>query len=310
MKKLLSIDGGGIRGLIPALVLQEIERHTKRPIAESFDLIAGTSTGGILAMGLATPDGDGKPAYSARQLIEIYDQRGRDIFARSFWKGMSSVGGLADERYDHRPLERVLGEYFGEIPLASALTNVLISSYDIEAREPFFFKSWRENTNATAMREAARATSAAPTYFEPARVVADNRMRTLVDGGVFVNNPAMSAYAEARRLWPNEERILLVALGTGELTRPIRYEEARSWGLVQWAVPLLNVVFDGVADAVDYQLRNIIGDDYLRLQTELDIASDDLDNASRANIEALKAEAKRLLRRERATLERLYELLA
>jgi uncharacterized protein len=119
MKKILSIDGGGIRGLIPALVLAEIESRTGKAVAECFDLIAGTSTGGILAMGLARDDGNGKPRFSAGDLADIYQTRGKEIFSRSLWKGAASLGGLADETYSHKGLEKVLEAYFGDDPMGA-----------------------------------------------------------------------------------------------------------------------------------------------------------------------------------------------
>lgn len=309
MHKILSIDGGGIRGIIPALLLAAIEGRTGEDISHLFDLIAGTSTGGILALGLCTPDAAGSPAYSAARLVEFYESRGREIFARSFWRGVSAAGGLSDERYPEGPLEGILSEYFGETTLEAALTDVLISSYDLESRQPFFFKSWRKETKAVPMRWAARATSAAPTYFEPLQLQVGEQLVTLVDGGVYLNNPAVSAYAEARRRFPDERDFLVVSMGTGQLTRPIHYAEAKDWGLVQWAVPLLNVVFDGVSAAVDYQLRQILGPMFYRFQTELDLALDDMDNASRSNIEALKGEAGQILAERQQDLEKLCTLL-
>ncbi len=309
MKRILSIDGGGIRGIIPAGVLSELERRTGRPTAECFDLIVGTSTGGILALGLTRPNASGKPFYTARKLMELYEKHGEEIFSRSFWKGMSSVGGAVDERYDHKPFERVLDRYFQEEILGNALKPVLLSSYDIENRSPFFFKSWKEEMRSVSMKAAARATSAAPTFFEPAPVAIGRKKVYLIDGGVFVNNPAVSAYAEARRLFPDETDLLVVSLGTGELIRPIPYREARSWGLVQWAIPMLNVVFDGVSDAVDYQLKHLLGERFFRFQVSLERASDDMDNVHPSNIDALKQEAKTLIRKEKARLETLLTLL-
>ncbi len=165
MKKILSIDGGGIRGIIPAMVLAAIEERTNKTIAESFDLIAGTSTGGIIALGLTKDDGNGKAQFSANELAELYEKRGKEIFSRSLWKGITSVGTLAEEKYPHQNLEKILEEYFGNEPLGSALINVLISSYDIQNRTPCFFKSWRDEWKTVEMRHVARATSAAPTYF-------------------------------------------------------------------------------------------------------------------------------------------------
>ena len=309
MRRILAIDGGGIRGLIPALVLQTLEAELGRPIAQCFDLIAGTSTGGILALGLAKPGQDGKPEHKASDLVKLYEEHGRVIFKRSFWRGVTSIGNLTEERYPANALETVLQRYLGAVPLRQSVTDVLVTAYDIERRQPFFFKSWRGDRNAVPMWQAGRATSAAPTFFEPARIEVDGQLRALIDGGVFVNNPAMSAYAEVcRRHGP--EDILVVSLGTGELTRPIGYEEAASWGLAQWASPLLNVIFDGVSDAVDYQLDQILGEQrYFRFQTPLELASDDMDNACRANLFALRTEAEQILNHNALKLARVIELL-
>ncbi|MEJ2670873.1 MAG: patatin-like phospholipase family protein [Deltaproteobacteria bacterium] len=309
MKKLLSIDGGGIRGVIPALILAEIEERTNQSTASLFDLMAGTSTGGIISLALSRDGGGGVSKYRALDLVDLYVDRGPDIFSRSFWQGVSSVAGIADEKYSQEPLEAILREYFDDTPLDAALTRVLVSGYAIETRSPFFFKSWRDKSRGVLMREAARATSAAPTYFEPALVQVQGQEVALIDGGVYVNNPAMSAYSEARRLFPDETDFLLVSLGTGSLTRPIRYQEAKDWGKVQWALPILSVVFDGVSGAVDYQLGQILGESFFRFQTNLETANDDMDDASPANLAALKLEARHIIATQGAEIDRVCQLL-
>ena len=309
MKRVLSIDGGGIRGLIPGLVLAEIESKTDKPVAECFDLIAGTSTGGILALGFCKDDGNGKPQYSARDLAEIYQSRGSEIFSRSLWKGVSSVGGYTDELYSHKGIERILEEYFDDEPLGSCLTKALITSYDIQSRQPLFFKSWQADHRSVLMSQVGRATSAAPTYFEPALVTVGGAVKALVDGGVFMNCPVVSAYAEARRLFPKENQIMVVSIGTGELVRPISYGEAKDWGRLGWALPLLSCMFDGVADAADYQMRTLLGGNYIRLQTDLSIASDDLDNVTKGNIQNLVQEAKKLIRTHKQEIDNLVQIL-
>jgi uncharacterized protein len=310
MKKILSIDGGGIRGIIPAMILTAIEDRTGRTVASMFDLMAGTSTGGIISLVLNLDGGNGAPKYRAADLVDLYVQRGTDIFSRSFWQGVSSVAGFTEEKYPAEPLEAILKEYLGDALLEEALTRVLVSSYEIETRSPFFFKSWRNETKSVMMRQAARATSAAPTYFQPALMMVEDKKLALIDGGVFVNNPAMSAYSEARRLFPDEADFLVVSLGTGQLTRPIPYEEARDWGKVQWALPILNVVFDGVSSAVDYQLRQILGENFVRFQTTLDTANDDMDDASPANLAALKIEAQRIVEAQADDIDKVCRLLA
>src|SRR5829696_5289507 len=140
MRKVLSIDGGGIRGIIPAMVLAEIERRTGKTTSELFDLVAGTSTGGILALGLTKPGPEGKPQFRAERLFELYETEGRKIFSLPVWHRIYSVGGLAEEKYPSEGIEDVSRQYFGDRRLAEALTEVLIAAYEIEGRIPWFFK--------------------------------------------------------------------------------------------------------------------------------------------------------------------------
>jgi uncharacterized protein len=304
----LSVDGGGIRGLIPAMVLADLEERTGRHTAELFDLIAGTSTGGIIALALTVPGENGKPRWMANDLVDLYLTEGPRIFHHSIGRMLESGLGLLDEKYDARPLEQTLEEYLGAAMVSQAVTDVMVTSYDLEHRKPFFFKTDRARLKPEhdwLMREAARATSAAPTYFEPERRTADGEVFALCDGGVFANNPAMSAYAEARRRHPRAQ-IRLVSLGTGQLTRQLHYEEVRGWGLIDWARPLLDVVFDGVSDATEYELAQLIPEaDYTRFQTELIGASDSLDNAHERNLEHLQDLARKLINERAADLERL-----
>jgi patatin-like phospholipase/acyl hydrolase len=310
MKKILSIDGGGIRGIIPALVLAEIESRTGKSTAENFDLIAGTSTGGILALGFSKGDGSGKSQYSATSLADMFQKRGKEIFSRSLWKGVSSLNGLTDEFYSEKGLESILEEYFGDEPLSAGLTKTLITCYDIQNREPLFLKSWREEYRTVQMRHAARATSAAPTFFEPALVPIGGAIKALVDGGVFINSPAVSAYAEAKKIFPEEDDFFVVSIGTGELIRPISYSEAKDWGKAEWLVPLLSCMFDGVSDASNYQMKMFLGDKYIRLQTSLSTASDDMDNATNGNIENLKLEARTLLSTHKSEIDLICQQLS
>jgi predicted acylesterase/phospholipase RssA len=322
---ILAIDGGGIRGVIPARVLQELEEEVGRPIAELFDLIAGTSTGGIIALGLTIPSEGGGPAYSAADLVDLYLDHGETIFPGSvLWK-MRSLGGLIDERYDAGPLERLLRERFGETRLSGALTDVVVPSYDLSQPAPFFFKRVYARDEAHTWDvetwRVARATSAAPTYFDPAELppFEDEGSHALVDGGIFANNPAACAYSDALDLFGDRVEIQVVSLGTGEAPAtepgqaggPVTYEEALHWGLARWAHPLLNVVFDGVAKTVDYQLTRLCrhGEEgaprYHRVQSPLPTASAALDNAERDILDRLLADAQTLVETEAQTIDEI-----
>ena len=314
--KVLSIDGGGIRGVIPATVLAEIETRTQARVADLFDLIAGTSTGGIIALGLVKPaKGDStRPEYAASELAELYEKEGHRIFARSPWHHLVALDNLLGEKYEAAGVESVLKDYLGDTPLSKALTETLVTSYELETREPWFFARHKARSDPNfdfPMTFVARATSAAPTYFEPEELAKTTPHGGLVDGGVFANNPAMCAYVEAKKLHPGADDVLVVSLGTGQHTRPIHYAEAKDWGLAHWAKPILDVVFDGVSDTVDHQMKVLcrVSDEgdprYFRYQTELDVGSDDMDNVTKTNMAALKQKAHALIEERNDSLDEL-----
>ncbi len=314
MTKILALDGGGIRGIIPAAILAAIEQRTGRRIAEMFDLIAGTSTGGILAVGLAKAGPGGEPQYSASDLLDLYFKEGGNIFPQSVWRKIRTGGYTLDEKYPSEGVESVLQRYFGDSRLKDALVNLLITSYEIEIRMPWLFRSDRAKKNPNydfPMWQVARATSAAPTYFEPERIdkLSGGGYWALVDGGTYANNPAMCAYAECRHLDPGCD-VLMLSIGTGELTRPINYQLAKHWGLIGWAKPILDLVFDGVSKTTDYQLHQLLppvagGRRYYRFQPSLTEASDDMDNADPENLDDLKRQADELIAAQSATLDAL-----
>ena len=304
-RRVLSIDGGGIRGIIPALVLAHLEQHAGKPCSELFDLMVGTSTGGMLALGLALDNDEGKALFTASQLVKLYEEHGSQIFEQSLWRKVRSVGGMLEEAYSHEALEAILDRYFGERALSACRVPTMVTSYDIQHRRTVFLKSWHADHAELLCKEAARATSAAPTYFEPATLEWASESRTLIDGGVFMNSPSVSAYAEARKLFPDEE-IALLSIGTGELTRAIPYEAAKTWGSALWVMSLLDCMFDGVSKAADHQMRLFLGERYLRLQTPLHYASDDMDDASQGNLRNLKQTAEELIQREQGALSEMF----
>ena len=318
MKTILSIDGGGIRGMIPALVIAEIEKRLGKPACQVFDFIAGTSTGGILALGLARPSGsDSKsPRYSANDLAQLYSKEGEKIFQRSIWHRVEALGNLAGPRYDGTGAADVFGRYFQGWNLKTALTNVLVTAYEIESRMPYFFRSWeaaRDPTCDYAMMSVALATSAAPTYFPPAKL-SNGQTRVFIDGGVFANNPTMCAISEVKKLYPLEA-LLVVSLGTGNADRPITFDNARDWGLAAWAEPLLDVLIDGVSDVVDVQSAMVVtaGDKpghYYRFQTDLPRDIQEMDDVRPKTIELLGAWAERLIVSKSAALDEICAQLA
>lgn len=324
MLRILSIDGGGIRGLIPALVLAELERLAGKPMGDCFDLLVGTSTGGILALGLALRSGEGRPRLCAQDLADLYLHERNRIFHRDAWDALRNPGGLWDERYDARGLELLLKEVFGETRLKELRPEVMVTAYDLAQRDAFFFrtrKARKDDRYDVPAWVAARATSAAPTYFEPVRIPyrGNGDEDVLVDGGVFANNPAMCAYAEAcqqiRDGRIQADEILLVSLGTGRHVKPIPFEQCKDWGLARWTRPLIDIMFDGQSDTTDFQLRQVLppAEDgtprYHRLQVDLEAELEDMDNVSPSTMEGLQKAARRLIAAHALELKALAERL-
>jgi patatin-like phospholipase/acyl hydrolase len=230
-----------------------------------------------------------------------------------FWKKYSSQG-----------IEEVLLEYFGDSRLSDAITDFLIPSYEIQRRFPFFFKSANARRRPDydfPARDVARATSAAPTYFEPMRIPTgtDSGNYTLIDGGVFANNPAACALVEAHATLPHPggylprgylpRGYLVVSLGTGSLMQTLPLQLAKNWGALLWVKPLLNAMFDGVSSTVDFQLRQLMPSGYYRFQPALNGHNHSLDNTSRSNMADLKALANKMIDERSADLESLSEQL-
>ena len=312
-QRVLSIDGGGIRGMIPAMLIAEIERRTAKPAHQLFDLIAGTSTGGILAMGLVTPGADGMPKYAASDGVALYEELGPTIFHRSKRDIVHSLGGVLHERYHADSLVGLLQERFGDLRLSDALTDVLLASYEISRSETWLFRSRQAKEDPAydfKMWEAVRSTTAAPTFFEPFQVKdPTGREHIFVDGAVYANSPGLLAFGEIERRYFGKD-ILVASLGAGGMTRTFEFDEVKEWGAAHWARPMFEIVLDGAAETCQRVMGELLGPErYFRFQQELTQASFSLDNVKPANIKALKREGQRLIRERSESLDKLCGLL-
>jgi patatin-like phospholipase/acyl hydrolase len=289
--RILSINGGGIRGVIPATILAHIERETGKPAHQLFDLIVGTSTGGLIACALTKPG-----PLSAAQIQQTYLGRGREIFSRSTWEAVKSLGSLAGPKYGAAGLERVLTDMLGPVTLAQAVRPCAVTSYDISARAPRVLSSWGAY-KAMHMVHAARATSAGPTFFPP--------FQQYIDGGVVANNPSAVALAEACSHFGVEtDDCLVLSLGTGADERPIDPSEASGWGALSWIQPLVSVFTDGAVDLVHYGMNEAMPrGQYLYMQPALKDGQGDMDNVDPKNMLSLVATAHSLIQAEQPQLD-------
>lgn len=266
MRLVLSLDGGGARGIITAALLHRMWDYLPVP-----DLLAGTSTGGLIALALSA-------GIPAKDVVDLYRQRAGQIFSRTWTHQACSLFGLAESKYSADGVERVLDDLFGGRRLQDASTRVMVTSYDLHRARPKVFKSWQADDAAVLMSQAARATSAAPVYFPPAG--------QLVDGGVWANNPAVCAYVEARALWGQED-ILVLSVGTGDTRKAIPAARAAGWGAAGWLPALSSLFMDSGTGAVDYQMNVLLGTRYMRVQPDMAGLSDAMDLCSPAHLEDL-----------------------
>ena len=331
MKKILSIDGGGIRGIVPGQVLKALEaklqQRTQNPkarLADYFDFFAGTSTGGILTCIYLCPSADNprKARFSAEEAVALYVEYGDDIFDVSFWQRVRTQNGITDEKYEADELEKRLEQYMGDIKLSQLLKPCLITAYDIEERVEFFFTQHdaigRGDGYDFLVRDVARATSAAPTYFEAARVRAlDGKYYPLIDGGIFMNNPALGAHSEVRNGQgnPTTEDMFIVSLGTGSSNRTYEYDKAKDWGAIGWVKPVIDIMMSGASATTNYHLDKIFSaagrrDQYVRIQPDgMGNANSDIDDASDKNLRALVELGADTASRHDAELERVADVL-
>lgn len=317
--RILSLDGGGIRGLITAVWLDALEKKLGGPVAGRFDLIAGTSTGSILACGLSK-------GLRAQDIIDLYVKRGREVFPafrKRIWDrvGRTLTQGLSAPKYKPKGLTRALQDVFGQTRFGDlAIKPTLVTSYNTLTRTAVVFKNNKPEHAQLPVWEICTASSSAPTYF-PAHVMKLGQAASpLVDGGVVANNPTACAVAEGlaiQKQRPEGQRIplarfVVASFGTGQATRPITAKDAKEWGALEWAIPIIDVLFDGASDATDYIARQMLLEDhYFRIQTRLDKAFDDMDNAQEDNLNALINQAQNHLDAEGGNqqLEALVKML-
>ncbi|KAD4888133.1 hypothetical protein E3N88_20206 [Mikania micrantha] len=323
---ILSIDGGGIRGIIPAVILDYLESELKRisendkaSLAEYFDVIAGTSTGGLVTAMLTAPNENDEPLFAAKDIVGFYKEKCPEIFPQlEFIKAVKACFG---PQYNGKKLRQIIKENLSTKKLNQTLTNVVIPTFDIKMMEPVLFSSFqtaREASKDALLSDICIGTSAAPTYL-PAHVFENgDQMFNLVDGGVVANNPCLAAIGEVARQIKNKNprlrgikahdyrRYLVISLGTGSERNKPRYDAkmAAKWGVFGWLInsdftsPLINTFTEASADMVDLHVNSVFEalnslDNYLRIQLTGDMASMDL--ATRVNLDDLEQVGKDLL---------------
>jgi len=263
--RIVSMDGGGIRGIISTILLQRLSAEPSLSgWLEKVDLLAGTSTGGLLALGIAKP-------LDLGVIRDLYETKGKEIFDASWLRDLRDLDGLAGAKYDIANLEGELQGMFGDTTLAQLSKKVLVTAFDLDNHSPDDSRrTWKPKlfhnfpgTDSDGDQLAYKVglyTAAAPTYFPS--------VDGYIDGGVFATNPAMCAFAQTQdpRIGARTPvgDVVLFSLGTG-ISLAYIAGNSLDWGYAQWAKPLVSLMLDGVAGVADYQCKQLLGSSYCRL---------------------------------------------
>ncbi len=268
--RILSFDGGGIRGVLTAVLLNRLSAAYPTLLqdrAGTITMYAGTSTGGILALGMAA-------GLTPIQIRDLYVTNGKLIFDSSWTRDVVEIGGLSGSKYDNVNLKQILQETFSALRLQDLKPRVLIASFSLDNQStdstqrtwnPKFFHNFpgADSDGECLVVDVAMSTSAAPTYFPSYGV--------FVDGGVIANNPSMAAVAQVLdgRNQPSERATLndvkLLSLGTGASLQYVEGQD-HDWGDAQWIKPILNVMMDGSVGVADFQCAQLLGNRYCRVE--------------------------------------------
>lgn len=333
----LSIDGGGIKGILPAVILdylesllQELDGEQAR-LADYFDIIAGTSTGGLVTAMLTAPNQNNRPLYSGHGIKPFYLQNCPKIFPQthSMFPFGRLLKSLLGPLYDGKHLHSILTDELKHTKLSQAITNVIIPAFDIKRMQPVIFSTYEAKRNPLLdanFSDICISTSAAPTFLPGHEFVTrdeDGNFReyNLIDGGVAANNPTLIAITEVTRQMFDSNvdffrmkpidypRLLTISIGTGaaRIDEKFDVKKAKKWGMVDWLLyggtaPLLEIFSQASADMVDIHTSLIFQalqseNNYLRIQEdELSGIENSVDIATKENLERLVAIGERLLK--------------
>ncbi|XP_016433106.2 patatin-like protein 1 [Nicotiana tabacum] len=333
----LSIDGGGIRGIIPGTVLAFLESKlqeldgTNARIADYFDVVAGTSTGGLVTTMLTAPNKDNRPLYAANDITSFYFEHGPKIFPASSRNDVKKIFNIFGEpKYDGRYLRSLVRSKLGNLTMKQTLTHTVIPTFDIKRLQPIIFTTSDARTTMSKdalLSDVCLGTSATPTYFPPYYFETKDvkgKIRTfdLIDGGVAANNPTLMAITHVSREIKTKKmeyedmktadckKMLVLSLGTGTGTNKEKYNarSASRWGVLGWmynngASPLLDIFSDASTDVVDIHVSTMFQSlhnekNYLRIQNDTltgEAASTDI--STMKNMQTLVQVGKDLLKK-------------
>lgn len=330
MKIILSIDGGGIRGIVPAAVLSYLEEKIQDVMGDNrirignlVDFVAGTSTGSIVGSLMLLPNSTKMtPKYKMSEIVQMYFDLGDDVFKKHFWHNLKTMWGIFGPQFPNSNIEEPLFNFFGHHKLDDLLKPCMFSGYDITKRRVNFYTNRDENKKYAHyyVKDVVRGSTSIPAYFKPAFFQDGVDINTIVDGGLFANNPAMSAYVEVSKTLFNNRKItkrydphnlIILSLGTGEINqKSYKYKKVKRWGKAQWMLPSLDVLLTSHSEVTNYQMEKLFEaydfkHNYKRINPPIRIASSSALDASKNNLTNLLKDVNRYIEENKEMLNTL-----
>lgn len=257
--KVAVFDGGGIKGLIPLLYIKNILKVYPK-FLENVDFIAGTSTGGIIALLFAY-------GYSIDEIIDFYVNKGKDIFSDSIFDDVKDLFGLEGAQYSQNNLKVILQNKFGNATLGELKKKLLITSFCLDNNasidrswEPKIYDNFDDKYKNELLWELALRSSAAPTYFPT--------FNKFCDGGIFANSLGMCCISELYKNKYKDEDIKMISFGIGDFKKYIPGIN-HDWGLLKWAPNLIDIMMEGNSQLVNYQCKACLDENYLRINPDM-----------------------------------------
>ncbi|MCB1141556.1 MAG: patatin-like phospholipase family protein [Leptospiraceae bacterium] len=324
---LISIYGGGIKGIIPARILYHIEKILQKKLgnnqislSDTIDIIGGTSTGSLIALAMSLKDEKNRFVYTLKDVLNYYLIEGKKIFYLSPIQLLHSLFGLESAKYPSEPLEASLEVLLGKSTLADLKIPILIPAHELKRGYLYFFTAhnYLDKKENFFLKDIARAATAAPTMFKPALIQSlQGRNYSFVDGAVFANNPSLCTYIEACKLYPDltPSNSLFLSLGTGyakDKTPGVNlFSEA---GTLDWLPYLLNIFMNNSVDLPEYQLKyiykmNNVPQNYIHLDFELDPNKNEVDNITRQYLQYLIESTDDFLDSKNDLIEKIVSIL-
>ena len=332
--RILSIDGGGTRGILSAIILDFLEKEVRRitrneedRLVNYFDFVGGNSSGSIIAAMMLVPDEKGKPLYSLSDVIRSFEKINNKIFYRPLSHKIKTLWGLYGPYYSDKYLNSYLIKYLDHWRMSELIKPCAFTAYDIQHRRPVVYTSHDKGRKYKNLfvKDVVRGSVAIPAVFAPAHFRDGISVHTVIDGGLFSNNPSMVSYIEAakteeitdklgRDLTPEDS--LLLSVGAGDYNhRKFTYKDVEHWGRTRWMLPLLGMFVQGLGDIVTYEMNRFFNEKYnvpanfIRLNPKITLGNPSSLDSNAENLKRLEQDGMNYISMNRERLTEIAEKL-